>query len=193
MPSLTILTDPLVTEVVDELMTRARVPGASLVVVDRDRVLHASGHGLADLRSATPATPETSYLWFSMTKVVTATAALRLADEGRLDLDAPAGEYLPLLNRPGLPRPTVRQLLDHTSGLANPLPIRWAHPPTAPAPDPDLLLARLLDRRRAFRSAPGRERRYSNVGYLALGSVLAAAAAARSRTWCTTSSWNPSV
>ncbi len=176
MPSPTTPTHPRLANAVDRVMARAAVPGLSLVVVDRERVLHASGHGFADLGSGTAATPETAYLWFSMTKVVTATAALRLADEGLLDLDAPAGEYLPLLSAEGRPRPTVRQLLYHTSGLANPLPIRWAHPATTPAPDPGELLERLLRRRRAFRSVPGRVRRYSNVGYLALGSVIAAAA-----------------
>ena len=40
----------------------------------------------------TPATASTSYLWFSMSKIVTATAAFRLFDEGRLDLNAPADQ-----------------------------------------------------------------------------------------------------
>ena len=63
------------------------------------------------------ATPFTSSLWFSMSKLVTATAAVRLADEGRLDLDAPYSEYLG--GRPG-GSATVRQLLSHTAGIANP-------------------------------------------------------------------------
>ncbi len=41
----------------------------------------------ADLATASPATPRTSNLWFSMTKIVTATAVMRLAEEGDLDLD----------------------------------------------------------------------------------------------------------
>src|SRR5690606_38297007 len=127
MPSPTTPTHPRLAEALDRMMARAAVPGLSLVVVDRERVLPASGHGFPGLGAGTAATPEAAYLWFSMTKVVTATAALRLADEGLLDLDAPAGEYLPLLGAKGRPQATVRQLLDHTSGLANPLPIRWAH------------------------------------------------------------------
>ena len=39
----------------------------------------------ADLATASLATPRTSYLWFSMTKIVTATAVMRLAEEGDLD------------------------------------------------------------------------------------------------------------
>ena len=72
-----------------------------------------------------------------MTKIVTATAALRLADEGRLDLSAPVGQYGDHLKAPGVGQPSVRQLLSHTAGLANPLPIRWAHRAEAAPPDPD--------------------------------------------------------
>jgi CubicO group peptidase (beta-lactamase class C family) len=107
---------------------------------------------------------------------VTATAALRLADEGRLDLSAPVGAYVDFLRAPGSTQPTVRQLLTHTAGLGNPLPIRWAHPAGAPAPDPEALLRRLMGRRRAYRFPVGQSARYSNVGYLAAGQIIAAAA-----------------
>jgi CubicO group peptidase (beta-lactamase class C family) len=69
----------------------------------------------------------------------------------------------------------VRELLNHTAGLANPLPIRWAHAAGSPSPDPELLLQRLLARRRAFRHSPGTVARYSNLGYLAAGQVIARA------------------
>lgn len=76
------------------MMRTGNIPGLSVAVVDRDRLRFAAGYGLADRAGNTPSTAATAYLWFSMTKIVTATAALRLADDGRLDLDAPAGEYL---------------------------------------------------------------------------------------------------
>ena len=111
-----------------------------------------------------------------MTKIVTATAALRLAEEGRLDLDAPVGEYVDYLQAPGRGNPSVRQLLTHTAGLGNPLPIRWAHPAAAQGPEPEALLRRVMDRGRAYRYPVGESARYSNVGYLALGQVITAAA-----------------
>jgi CubicO group peptidase (beta-lactamase class C family) len=118
----------------------------------------------------------TSYLWFSMSKLVTATAALRLADEGRLDLDAPASDYVPFLVGRGTGRVTTRQLLTHTAGLPNPLPIRWVHPAEAPAPDARALLRRELRRRRLVRHPIGGAGRYSNLGYLAVAEVVSAAA-----------------
>src|SRR5215213_1917200 len=111
------------------MMREGDVPGLSLAVVSRDGVLLAGGWGLADRSANRSASASTAYLWFSMTKIVTATTALRLADEGRLDLDAPVREYVEYLAAPGNRQPTVRQLLTHTAGLGNPLPIRWAHLP----------------------------------------------------------------
>jgi CubicO group peptidase (beta-lactamase class C family) len=64
------------------------VPGLSVGVVSGESVCWQHGFGRADLSSGAPARPGTPYLWFSMTKIVTATAVMRLADEGRLDLDA---------------------------------------------------------------------------------------------------------
>jgi CubicO group peptidase (beta-lactamase class C family) len=168
---------PGLCDTVRATMCAGRIPALSLAVVDRDRLLYAAGFGVADLATCVPATPRTAYLWFSMSKIVTATAAMRLVDEGSLDLDAPAAEYVPVLRIAGSDLPTVRQLLDHTAGLGNPLPLRWVHPAGEPGPDPAELLARLMHRRRAYRYPPGEAARYSNVGYLALGEVIAAASA----------------
>ena len=157
------------------MMTKGQVPGLSVCVVDRGGVLLAGGYGLADRLTRTAAAASTAYLWFSMTKIVTATAALRLADEGRLDLAAQAGDYVDYLKVPGRDQPSVRQLLTHTGGLANPLPIRWAHRAQAAPPDPEELLRRLMRRRRAYRYPVGETARYSNLGYLSLGQIIAAA------------------
>lgn len=165
-----------VTHAIGTMMATSKIPGLSLAVVNRERVLLAAGYGLADRAAPMPATASTAYLWFSMTKIVTATAALRLADDGHLDLDAPVDGYLDYLRAPGSTQPTVRQLLNHTAGLGNPLPIRWVHPAGAAAPDPEALLRRLMRRRRAYRFPVGQSARYSNVGYLAAGQIIATAA-----------------
>jgi CubicO group peptidase (beta-lactamase class C family) len=165
-----------VSAAVKAMMRTGGVPGLSLAVVSRNRVLLAGGWGLADRSESRSASASTAYLWFSMTKMVTATAALRLADEGRLDLDAPVEKYLEYRQAPGHRQPTVRQLLTHTAGLGNPLPIRWAHLAAAEGPEPEALLRRVMERRNAYRYPVGQSARYSNVGYLALGQVITAAA-----------------
>ena len=165
-----------VSAAVTAMMRKAGVPCVSLAVVSRNRVLLAGGWGWADRSESRSASASTAYLWFSMTKMVTATAALRLADEGRLDLDAPVEKYLDYLPAPGHRQPTVRQLLTHTAGLGNPLPIRWAHLAAAEGPEPEALLRRVMERRNPYRYPVGQSARYSNVGYLALGQVITAAA-----------------
>jgi CubicO group peptidase (beta-lactamase class C family) len=154
---------------------RARVPGMSLAVVSRDGALHTVGTGFADLDGHAPATADTVYPWFSMTKPVTATAALRLSDRGLLDLHAPVHAYLPWLRAPGPAQPTVWQLLSHSAGLGNPLPVTWIHPADAPAPDQEQMLRKLMARRRAFRHPVGGTGHYSNVGYLLAAQIISQA------------------
>ena len=60
-----------------------------------------------------------------MSKIATATAAMRLADEGRLDLDAPVRDLVPSYTARSAVQPRVRQLLNHTAGAATPKPVRW--------------------------------------------------------------------
>src|SRR5215212_9759869 len=149
------------------------VPALSVSVVKGDRLVWAKGFGVADLATGSPATPQTSYLWFSMTKIVTATAVLRLAEGGKLDLDAPADEYFRGFKVVSQPTPvTVRQLLNHSSGLANPLPIRWVRPADAPDTDRSAFVGRLLAKHRKLKSLPGERASYSNLGYLVLGEVI---------------------
>ena len=162
------------TAAVKAMMRAEHIPGLSLAVTDRDRLRYAAGFGVADPVTGAPATARSAYPWFSMSKPVTATAALRLADEGRLDLEQPIGDYLQDVTVPGANQPTVRDLLGHTAGLANPIPIRWAHHVEVAAPDPHVLLRRLLARRRASPHPVGGLARYSNLGYLAVGEIITA-------------------
>jgi len=160
-------------DLIQEKIETNGVPGLSVAVVKGDRVVWERGFGFADFATSAPATPSTSYLWFSMTKIVTATAIVRLAEGGKLDLEAPADEYFRGLKVVSQPTPvTVRQLLNHSSGLANPLPIRWVRPAGTPASDHRAFVGRLLARNRRLRFAPGERAAYSNLGYLVLGEVV---------------------
>ncbi|MFE3798205.1 serine hydrolase domain-containing protein [Nocardia tengchongensis] len=163
-------------EFVQARMRADRVPGLSVAVVRGEQITWLRGFGTADLDTAAPARPETSYLWFSLTKIVTATAVMQLVDRGRLDLDAPAREYFPPLAVVRQPTPiTLRHLLSHSSGLANPFPLRWVRPADAPAPDSHDFVERLLARHTRLRFAPGTRSSYSNLGFLVLGEVIALA------------------
>ena len=161
------------------------------LVVAGSRLVATTAAGRADLALGSAAIPAMSCCWFSMTKIATATAAMILADQRRLDLDAPVGDYLEDIWPPTFSAARVRDLLRHSSGLSNPLPLRWVHRAGAPRPDQRAPLARLLARQRRPKFEPGSRAAYTNVGFLALGEVIATVAGEPYETWTTTNLLRP--
>ncbi len=155
------------------------VPGIAVLVTGPEGVRAAGAAGFADVAGQVPASPGMVCPWFSMTKIVTATVAVRLAERGVLDLDAPVAGHVPALRQVRPPqwagRITARHLLSHSAGLANPIPVRWVHPADQPAPDPGAFLYGLLARHGRLRFEPGARSSYSNLGPLVLAAALATA------------------
>jgi CubicO group peptidase (beta-lactamase class C family) len=107
---------------IQERMETYRVPGVSVAVLDGGRIAWAKGYGVMDVETGGVVTPRTLFQAASISKPVAATAALRLVEEGLLDLDAPVNEYLESWkipnNRFTREAPvTLRHLLTHTGGL----------------------------------------------------------------------------
>jgi CubicO group peptidase (beta-lactamase class C family) len=98
------------------VMARQQIPGLSVAVAVDGSVRWSAGYGVADLENHVPARAETVYRWASVSKPVTAVAALQLAESGKLDLDAAIQTYVPSF--PVKPWPvTARQLLGHLGGI----------------------------------------------------------------------------
>lgn len=161
-----------------ETLVADRVPGLAAAVVEKDDVRWIGAAGTADLAAARATTPDTPQLWFSMTKLVTATAAMQLVQDGVLSLEDPVERHLPEFPRPrrGWPEVRVWHLLSHSAGLANPMPLRWVHPAGRPGRDPREFALGLLRRHRRLRFPAGSRVAYSNLGYVALGEVIGSAA-----------------
>jgi CubicO group peptidase (beta-lactamase class C family) len=159
--------------VLEDVVSCSEAPGISVAVVSKNKIVASAAAGVAEIDSGLPMSIESACNWFSMTKIASATAAMMLADRGELDLEAPVSGYLADIWPTGFAAVTVRHLLNHTSGLRNPIPIRWVHRAGDPQPDQRLFLARLLKRQQRPRCVPGTRAAYSNVGYLALGVVIA--------------------
>jgi len=101
-------------------MVRLRIPGLALGIVHGDRIVEARGFGVAD-SSGRAVTAQTPFYIGSLTKSFTALAVMQLVEAGRIDLDAPVRNYLPwfqVADRQASERITVRQLLNHTTGLS---------------------------------------------------------------------------
>jgi CubicO group peptidase (beta-lactamase class C family) len=101
-----------------------RLSAASVLVARGGRVVLQEGFG---------ADADAVYLLASISKPVNAVALMRLVEQGRVDLDAPAARYLPELRGAQRERIRVRDLLTHTSGLPDMLPqnlaLRRIHAP----------------------------------------------------------------
>jgi CubicO group peptidase (beta-lactamase class C family) len=159
--------------IAEEVASTAKVPGMSVAVASPEGILYAGAVGYADLTTRRESTVEDQYPWFSMTKIATATAAVRLHADGQLDLDAPIGTYLPDYRPPAKHgHPTMRQLLTHTAGLGNPLPIRWVR--SEDRPEDPTLFDHVLEKHGAPKRSAGDRAAYSNIGYLLAGRVIEA-------------------
>jgi len=161
-------------------VTQHEVPGIAVAIAGPEGLRETAAAGYADLAARDPASADMVCPWFSMTKIVTASLAMRLADRGLLNLDQPVLPLVPELAvmqpRARAERITPRHLLTHSAGFANPIPVRWIHPADQPGPDQAALLARLLARHNKLRFEPGTRSAYSNLSTLTLGQAIATAA-----------------
>jgi CubicO group peptidase (beta-lactamase class C family) len=106
---------------VAEVLNRWPAVGLAVGVVRNGSLEWFSGHGVADIGSKTPATEDTVFRIASISKTFTAIAVMQLWEQGIVDIDAPANQYLRayrLLPAEASFRPaTVRHLLTHTAGI----------------------------------------------------------------------------
>lgn len=101
-------------------MAAHRIPGLALAITYHDKIVYIQGYGEASSR--VQATGQTQFRLASLSKSFTAVAVLQLVEAGQVDLDTPITKYLPdfvLTDSEAAKRITVRQLLNHTSGLAD--------------------------------------------------------------------------
>jgi CubicO group peptidase (beta-lactamase class C family) len=166
-------------EFLQEYVDNGGPPGISLVVVKDGEMVYNKAFGLADGPNAVPTTPDTIYHWFSVTKIPTAIAAMRLVEQGVIDLDDEVSDYLPFfeVNYPSVDsqRVTVAHLLNHSSGLPDDMPacMGCVHLDDEPALDQtDLLQQMKLPRYNTLDFEPGSDAVYTNVGYHTLGAVV---------------------
>jgi CubicO group peptidase (beta-lactamase class C family) len=144
---------------------------AGVVLVGRgDRVMSRRAVGLADRERQVPMAPETRLNIGSITKAFTGVAILRLAQQGRLRLDEPIGKYIDGFPADVASRVTIRQLLQHRSGMGDFFQSAQfrADPSQVRTLDDYLRIARSTP----LEFEPGARERYSNLGYVVLGAVV---------------------
>lgn len=160
-----------ISRLIKKEMRKNDVAGLSIALVDDQQVVWAQGFGYADEQREIPATPDTVYRIGSLTKLFTVSAAMQLAEQGRLNIDQPLKNYLPefsILSRFNGAGPiTLRHLMTHHAGLPSNLQKgMWSR---KPEPFENVVNA-LKDEYAAY--PPGYIFSYSNVGMTLLGHVV---------------------
>ena len=166
-------------DIVTTGLEKTGVPGV-LIEISAPEWIWSYAAGNASVSPQVPAMPDMRFIIASVTKSVTSTAILKLSDEGKLSLDDPIGKWLPaeiaekIPNSPGI---TIRQLLDHTSGIADydeDEIIRIEYP------EPDIPVPYQYGMWQGINASPlfepGSDYEYSNVNYILLTLIIDQAA-----------------
>ncbi|MDO8988753.1 MAG: serine hydrolase domain-containing protein [Sideroxyarcus sp.] len=166
-------TKQYMTWLIEQEMDDADVTGLSIALVDDQQVVWQQGFGYADRKANVKATPDTAYHLGSIAKVFTATAAMQLAEQGKLNIDRPLRQYLPefsIRSRVGsIDKITPRNIMTHHSGL----PCNWVHGMSERHPGPfTAVVTAVKDEYMAY--PPDYVFAYSNLGVTLLGAAIEA-------------------
>jgi len=161
----------IVNEILSGQIEKHKTPGLQYLFFNQDSIIYSYSGGNSNLENQIEVTERTSFNAYSVTKTFTALAILQMAEKGMLKLDNTASEYLP-----GFPYPdaiTVRQLLSHSSGIPNPLPLNWTHlPEDAASFSRNEFFKEVFTKHNKTKSGPNQKFAYSNLGYVLLGQII---------------------
>jgi CubicO group peptidase (beta-lactamase class C family) len=158
-------------------LVRADSPGFAVLVQRGGKVLFRRGFGVRDLRSLARIDGRTNFRLASCSKQFTAMAVMLLVHDGKLRYDETLTQIFPEF--PGYGKSiTVRNLLNHTSGLPDYEELMAAVERTGPIWSPekqitDREVLQLLEKESQGKFAPGGQWEYSNSGYVLLGLIVA--------------------
>lgn len=166
-------------EQIDAILTSAglksgAIPGAAVMVLEGDQTVFEHGYGVAGLKSLDKIDAQTNFRLASCTKQFTAMAIMLLVHDGKLRYDERLTEIFPDFPAYGKAI-TVRNLLNHTSGLLDYEDLMTQPDPTLPVEQQqiqDAGVLALLERQNSTKFPPGTRWEYSNSGYVVLGLIV---------------------
>lgn len=154
----------------EEIRRRFRIKGLAVGIVENGLPRYARGFGVRDSRDGAPVTLHTQFHAASISKTLTATAVLQLAEKGRLSISDPVERYLPAFAGSGI---TLTHLLTHSAGLSD----TWS----AKGGADDAAVTRYVEdvarQERAY--PPGQRWEYSDAAFNILGAVIEVASGVR--------------
>jgi len=154
-------------------------PSLSVTVIKDNQMVYNKGFGYMNDQGTIPTTQDTIYPWWSTTKLFTATATMKLAEEGLIQLNDPISKYLPefvVTNKKGDNKDiTIKQLLSHQSGLKKMMPqlLKWIHLAGEESPTvTKFYKERILNDYKELTFEPGTKSEYTNTSYIILGVLI---------------------
>ncbi len=149
-------------------------PGVSVSISEHGRIVYEAQRGMADIAAKRPVAAGTVFRIGSITKQFASATLLQMIGEGRVGLDDPLSKFLP--DYPGGRGITIRQLLNHTSGIQSytDIPGWMTEANTARRYSTAELIAVFKDKPPV--TAPGAAWAYNNSGYILVGAVIEAVA-----------------
>lgn len=151
---------------------RDQFPAIQYVVVGPESELFNFSEGLTDIAKNSKITNRMTMMIYSMTKVITAISILQLIGQEKIFLDDPVMKYLPEIPYPKAVK--IRHLLSQTSGIPNPIPLKWVHLREENDHfDEESHLRSILSEYPKLNFQPGVKYHYSNISYWLLGRIVA--------------------
>lgn len=158
-------------EILKQQVKAHKTPSVQYVIFNKDSIIHQFNAGFADIKNQRNTSANTTYNVYSVTKTFTALAVLQLAAQGKIDIDQPVKKYLPEFPYPS--NITVRQLLSHSAGIPNPIPLNWVHlAEEHQAFDSNTFFKPIFTKHNQTKSKPNQKYAYSNLGYVLLGQLI---------------------
>lgn len=153
------------------MVDKGKTPSVTYLLFNKDSILHSFSSGYADIINKSITTQDTTYSSFSVTKTFTALAILQLAEKGQLSIDDEVNKYK--VDFPYSKAVTIRQLLNHSSGIPNPLPLRWVHlPEEKQSFNRNEFFRAIYAKNNKLKFEPNDKFSYSNLGYVTLGQII---------------------
>jgi len=150
-------------------------PGAAVLVIQNGKPVFRRGYGITDLRTRHAIEPNTNFRLASFSKQFTAMCVMLLVHDGKLHYDDHLTDIFPEFPAYGKPI-TIRNLLNHTSGLPDYEDLLTAQYPNTPDDQiqqiHDAGVLKLLEQQTAGKFPAGSKWEYSNSGYVVLGLIV---------------------
>lgn len=161
-------------EAAESEMERQQIVGFAVGIIQENQITYLKGYGWEDREKRVPVTRKTMFRWASISKSLTALAAMQLWEKGQLKLDGDVRQYVPEFPDKGH-KITPRQLLSHQGGIVhytNGPVVVTLHPYKKPNPFESVLLALDTFKESPLVNLPGQKYSYTTHGFILLSAAV---------------------